>query len=115
MTSAPSMGCSSDNCLRRESAGGQLEQPSEVKSSTRTGRPAGGFEGLSSRREVAEPPTRAKASTEAKARTPAAIKSERLYITCPAEDESGGGRIRLRTRDRALVARWKWRDKILRP
>src|SRR5215469_11064731 len=102
MTSAPSMGCSSDNCLRRESAGGQLEQPSEVKSSTRTGRPEEGFEDLGSRREVAEPPTRAKASTEAKARKPEAIKNERLYITCPAEDESRGGRIRLRSERRGI-------------
>src|SRR6516225_9073430 len=102
MISAPSMGCSSDNCLRRESAGGQLEQPSEVKSSTRTGRAEEGLEGLDSWREVAEPPTRAKASTEDKARKPAAIKSERLYIMCPAVDESEGGRIRLRSQSHGI-------------
>ena len=35
--SAPSMGWSLSSLARRASAGGQLEHPSEVKSSTRTG------------------------------------------------------------------------------
>src|SRR5260370_40712884 len=37
MTSAPLTGCTCSSFARRVSAGGQLEQPSEVNSSTRTG------------------------------------------------------------------------------
>src|SRR5580704_5999804 len=37
MTSADPSGCRSSSSARRASAGGQLEQPSEVKSSTMTG------------------------------------------------------------------------------
>src|SRR4051794_16899861 len=42
MTSAPAAGCVALNCERSASAGGQLEQPSDVKSSTRTGVRTGG-------------------------------------------------------------------------
>src|SRR5271155_1432591 len=41
MISAPATGCCCSNCCSKASAGGQLEQPSEVNSSTTTGwRPA---------------------------------------------------------------------------
>src|SRR5580693_8853873 len=41
MTSAPATGCCCCNCCSNASAGGQLEQPSEVNNSTTTGlRPA---------------------------------------------------------------------------
>src|SRR5215469_9076657 len=83
MTCAPSTGWSSDNSLRRESAGGQLEQPSEVKSSTRTGRPEEGLEVLASGRDGAERPTRVKARAETRAKRPAPTANARRCITCP--------------------------------
>src|SRR5688500_8747652 len=63
MTIAPGTGCFSSSRARTASAGGQLEHPSDVKSSTTTGTDAAEeAEGLSSARAFAQDASRRSAA-----------------------------------------------------